>query len=217
MPMTAKILVLVRIDRGCLAVSLGEQAVRRALLRARPSGQPDEPALALSTAAAASQAGRQAGAQELIAAMESQLDGNFERLVEQCLWHLSQYAWLGQSELAAELAIEGANQIERGKAVREVLLGAIERLRPAGARPCGASCLPREWYSYAILYDAYVADVPNRNIMSRLYISEGTFNRRRREALHAVACALLEVKRSALAAAPNRPAQVRAASQSFSY
>ena len=49
---------------------------------------------------------------------------------------------------------------------------------------------PREWHSYAILYDAYVEDVPNREIMARLYISEGTFNRLRRKALQAVSRAV---------------------------
>jgi hypothetical protein len=143
----------------------------------------------------------QPGAQELIAAMESQLDGNFERRVEQGLRHLSEYAWLGQSGLATELLVEGANHIDRGKAVRAALLGAIESLRPGGARPCGAQGVPREWHGYVILYDAYVEDVPNDDIMNRLYISQGTFGRRRREALHAVARALLEAKRSAIAAA----------------
>jgi hypothetical protein len=155
------------------------------------------------------EAGLQPGAPELIAALEAQLDGNFERRVEQGLRHLSEYTWLGQSGLAAELLVEGANHIERGKAVRDALLGAIEGLRPAGAPPSGAHCVPREWHSYTILYDAYVADVPNRDIMSRLYISEGTFSRRRREALRAVARALLEAKRSAMAAAQNLPPQAR--------
>jgi hypothetical protein len=68
--------------------------------------------------------GLQAGAQDLIAAMESQLDRNFERRVEQCLQHLSDYTVLGQLGLVAELPIEGATHIERGKAVREALLGA---------------------------------------------------------------------------------------------
>ena len=158
--------------------------------------------------------GLQPGAQEFIAAMELQLDGNFERKVEQGLRHLSEYAWLGQSELAAELLVEGANHIQRGKAVRAALLGAIESLRPAAALPNGAHCMPREWHSYTILYDAYVEDVPNRDIMSRLYISEGTFHRRRREALRAVARALLEARRSAMAATQNEPQQAGRASPS---
>jgi len=220
MPMTANILVLVRIDGGFVAVNLGDQALTQALISSLPSSRQVEQAR--PTVVGASQTARQAGAQELIAAMESELDANFGRLVEQCLRHLSQYAWLGQSGLAAGLSIEGANQIERGKAVREALSGAIESLRPAGARPGGAQCLPPEWHGYAILHDAYVDDVPNDIIMSRLYISEGTFNRRRREALQAVTRALMEVKRSAMAAAAQthlpqvgRPLQALPASRSL--
>ena len=56
---------------------------------------------------------------------------------------------------------------------------------------------PREWHSYIILHDAYVEDVPNRDIMSQLYVSEGTFHRQRRKALRAVARSLLEARRPA--------------------
>jgi len=207
MSMTANILVLVQTERGFLAVNLGDPAVTQALLNTLPSGQAAEPAslMAPSTAIAACQTGQQ----KRTSAPETQPDSSFERQVEHCLGHLSHYAWLGQSGLALELLIENPNPIERGKAVREVLLAAIERLRPAGARPSAAQCAPREWHSYAILYDAYVAEVSNRDIMSRLYISEGTFNRRRREALHAVACTVLEVKRSTRSAAQSRPPQIR--------
>ena len=95
-----------------------------------------------STSLAPSEADRQAGARELIAAMAAQLDESFERSVHQCLRHLSEYVWLGQSEQAAELLIKGANQIERGKAVGAALLGAIESLRPAGAPPIAAQAVP---------------------------------------------------------------------------
>jgi hypothetical protein len=127
--------------------------------------------------------------------MESQLDQNFERQVELCLRHLSDYPQLGQSGLVADLLIEGATHIERGKAVRAALLRAIESLRPAGTQPTGTQSVPREWHAYTILHGAYVEDLPNRDIMAQLYVSEGTFNRQRRKALHAVARALLEAKR----------------------
>ncbi len=44
-----------------------------------------------------------------------------------------------------------------------------------------ARSAPREWYPYLILRDAYIEEVSNREIMMRLYISEGTFNRTRRQ------------------------------------
>jgi hypothetical protein len=67
---------------------------------------------------------------------------------------------------------------------------AVEALKPAGALPAGA--VPREWYSYIILHEAYWQGVSNRDIMSKLYISEGTFNRTRRAAIRSVARTLLE-------------------------
>ena len=139
--------------------------------------------------------GLQAGAQDLIAAMETQLDRTFEQNVEYCLQHLSDYILLGQSGLVDELMMGGTTHIERGKAVRDSLLLAIDSLRPAQTRPAGIP--PREWHSYIILHDAYVEDVPNRDIMSLLYVSEGTFHRQRRKALRAVARSLLEARRPA--------------------
>ncbi|MEK7384755.1 MAG: hypothetical protein AAB262_15930, partial [Elusimicrobiota bacterium] len=117
----------------------------------------------------------QAGAEDLIAVFENQLDAQFVRWVEEGLRRLTDYTTLGQLPLTAQLQIQGETHIERGKAVREHLIQAIETLRPAGQRPSGI--LPREWHGYAILHDAYVEDVPNREVMARLYISESTFNR----------------------------------------
>jgi len=47
-----------------------------------------------------------------------------------------------------------------------MLIDAIESLRPAGDPPKGV--LPRDWRAYTILRDAYIEDVPNRDIMSKL-------------------------------------------------
>jgi hypothetical protein len=47
--------------------------------------------------------------------------------------------------------------------------------------------IPRAWYAYIILHDAYLEGARNRDVMARLYISEGTFNRTRRLALRGVA------------------------------
>ncbi len=136
--------------------------------------------------------GLQAGAEDLLTTLENSPDREFIRLVEDGLRNLSDYAALGQSPLAVQLTAPGATHIERGKAVRQMLIQTIETLRPAGQRPTGV--LPREWYGHAILYDAYVEDAPNREIMARLYISEGTFNRVRRKALRATARSLWEMK-----------------------
>ncbi|MEP7359518.1 MAG: hypothetical protein ABI847_19860, partial [Anaerolineales bacterium] len=131
----------------------------------------------------------------LIEQLETTPNPDFVRLVEDALRHIDDYNSLGSSSLANQLGVDGATHIDRGKALRARLVAAVDTLRPVGARPTGT--LPREWHSYAILYDAYVEDVPNREIMARLYISEGTFNRLRRKALQAVGRTLWENRASA--------------------
>lgn len=121
----------------------------------------------------------------------------FVRLVENGLRNLADYTALGPSPLATHLENGNQSHIERGKAVRAKLIEAIESLKPGPARPSGIP--PREWHNYIILHDAYIADVPNREIMARLYISEGTFNRQRRRALQAVARVLQETHPLSLA------------------
>jgi hypothetical protein len=82
--------------------------------------------------------------------------------------------------------------LDLGKAAYNVLAEAVERLRPDDILLCDPP--PREWYPYLILHDAYLEDIPNRDIMSRLYISEETFNRTCRAALRAVTRALEEME-----------------------
>ena len=110
--------------------------------------------------------------------------------VEAGLKNLHDYILLGKSPLADMLAVPGATHIERGHAVHEVLVNAIESLRPTGKRP--GEPLPRVWYNFVILHDAYVEDVNDREIMARMYISEGTYYRTRRRALRGLAHALTE-------------------------
>jgi hypothetical protein len=110
--------------------------------------------------------------------------------VEDGLRNLPDYISLGQSSLPELLGVSGDTHIEKGKAVQQQLIQAIEMLRPAKDLPKGP--LPREWHSYIILHDAYRTGIPNQDIMSKLYISEGTFHRTRRAAIRSVARALLE-------------------------
>ncbi|HNN12486.1 MAG TPA: hypothetical protein PKL78_02940, partial [Anaerolineales bacterium] len=77
-----------------------------------------------------------------------------------------------------------------GRDLHQKLLDAIELLKPAEKRP--PEPLPRVWYNHAVLHDAYVEGAPNREIMARLYISEGTFNRTRRNAIRGLARLLME-------------------------
>lgn len=127
---------------------------------------------------------------KLMDAIEHNPDADFVRMVEDGLRHLSDYIALGQSPLADKLGVSAGSQIERGRELQKVLTDAIELLRPAEKRP--PEPLPRVWYNHAVLHDAYVDGVPNREIMARLYISEGTFNRTRRNAIRGFARFLVE-------------------------
>lgn len=120
------------------------------------------------------------------------------RLVELGLRNLHNYAYLGDSPLTHLRLVERGleshppTHIERGKAVSTLLEEAVSRLRPDQDEPCGT--LDRSWYPYIILRDAYLDGEPNRNIISRLYISEGTFNRTRRAAIASVARLITEME-----------------------
>ena len=65
------------------------------------------------------------------------------------------------------------------------MLEPLEKLRPGSGIP--REPVPREWYPYVILHDAYVDGIQNREIMSKLNISEGTFKPTRRNAIHSLA------------------------------
>ncbi len=129
-------------------------------------------------------------ANEMIASISVNPNGDFIKLVEDGLRHYADFIVLGQSPLAEWAGIRAQSHVERGKELQKVLLEAIDSFRPVGIRP--HEPLPRMWYSYAVLHDAYVEGVPNREIMARLYISEGTFNRTRRNALRGLARLLME-------------------------
>jgi hypothetical protein len=135
------------------------------------------------------------------------LEGLSEReaisLVEDALRRLHDYPYLGEHSLAQLRIIdlhfdvqEGTfvTHLDRGKALQDVLTTAIEKLKPSGPQP---SPLTREWYQYVILHDCYMLGKLNRDVMSALYISEGTFNRARRRAVRGVARALGEMDREA--------------------
>jgi hypothetical protein len=77
--------------------------------------------------------------------------------------------------------------LERAGALRNALEQAIERLRPAGARPSPGSSAVGGWLHYLVLREAYVDGRPNKQIMQRYALSEGTFHRARRRAIDAVA------------------------------
>jgi hypothetical protein len=115
------------------------------------------------------------------------------RLTEEALRRLNRPAALAQCGLAARIprtvaAARGregesrpaeATPLEQARALREVLVLAIERLKPADAStPAAPGAL-----QYEILREEYVQGLPNKQIMTRHSISEGTFHRNRREAI----------------------------------
>ena len=126
---------------------------------------------------------------DMLNSISANPDDEFIKTVEEALRHLPDTIALGQSALAKKISVKGDSHVERGKHLQELLMSSIESLKPAEKRP--PEPLPRIWYNYAVLYDAYMEGVQNREIMMRLYISEGTFNRTRRNAIRGLARLLL--------------------------
>lgn len=129
-------------------------------------------------------------AENLLSTISANTDVDFVKTVEEALRHLPDTITLGQSPLAVMLGIDADTHIERGKELQQLLMDSIELLKPSDERP--PEPLPRIWYNHAVLHDAYVEGVQNREIMARLYISEGTFNRTRRNAIRGLARLLVE-------------------------
>jgi len=122
-------------------------------------------------------------------------------LVEDALRHLYDYSYLGEQALAQLRAVEShldvqegglVTHLDRGRALQKLLIAAVDKLRPPGPQPPRPA---REWHQYIILHDAYVLGELNRDIMAKLYIGEGTFNRARRRAIRGVARAVAEMER----------------------
>lgn len=123
------------------------------------------------------------------------------RSVEDALRNLYDYAYLSDCALAKLKRVQvassssGSTHLDRGKLVYQAILEAMEKLRPPGDLP--REPVPRQWYPYLILHNAYLENQPNNEIMMRLYISEGTFNRTRRAAIRALARTLSEMESTA--------------------
>jgi hypothetical protein len=126
-------------------------------------------------------------------------------LVEDALRHLHDCSYLGQHQLAQLQLVKRQQQLcsggpglnthlELGRALHSLLVDIIGQLRPPGQLPTGAVVPQREWHPYIILNASYVQGELTREIMARLYISEGTYNRTRRRAIYSVARAILEIE-----------------------
>ena len=149
------------------------------------------------------------------ATVERPSDLDDERMVtltEDALRHLNDFAYLGEHDLVKlqvvnkfiaaatpNQRLSGVTHVDQGKALHGLLLQAVEALRPAGAEPKNLAVPSREWHNFLILHDNYVKGDLTRDIMARLYIGEGTYNRTRRRALRSVAKAIQEMEQQAQA------------------
>ncbi len=121
-----------------------------------------------------------------------------DETIEVVLRNMFDYTFLADSTLAnlhlvrAHLPPGQITHLDRGRAVHAIVLEALDKLRPGSTEPRDPP--PRAWYPYLILRSAYLEETPNRDIMLRLYISEGTFNRTRRAAIRSLARTLREME-----------------------
>ena len=120
------------------------------------------------------------------------------KVVGNALRNMYDFAYLGDISLAqlkmvhSRIPDGSVTHLDRGKAVYSVIGEALEKLRPETV--CPGELAPREWHPYLILHGAYIKDRPNRDIMSQLYIFEGTFTRTRRSAIQSVTRVLQEME-----------------------
>jgi hypothetical protein len=138
--------------------------------------------------------------------LSDKVDDEFVSSVEDALRRIYDYSYLGEHSLAKLLVVkkrlegekpESVTHIDCGKALSQFLVQAIQKLRPDGPEPQPLSVPRREWHQYLILHSAYVVGEQTRDIMGRLYIGEGTFNRTRRRALQGLAKAVQEMEQGA--------------------
>jgi hypothetical protein len=113
------------------------------------------------------------------------------RLTELALRRLNNPAALAECDLLDQVPLTLAatrddtnlTPLERARALRDVLTAAIERLKP----PEGDSIGSPGALQYHILREEYLQGLLNKQIMARHSISEGTFNRNRRQAIATIA------------------------------
>jgi hypothetical protein len=171
-----------------------------------PRGRGERLAARDGSAAAVGEEQRQrASGQDTPGALEA-APAEFRVLVEGALRRLNSVPELSRHPLlevlapataatAATAAMPGraGGALERAARLRDELAGAVGRLRPAGARPNpGAHGAAGGWLHFLVLHEAYVEGRPNKEIMQRYVLSEGTFHRARRRAVDAVALDLYQ-------------------------
>jgi hypothetical protein len=134
-------------------------------------------------------------------------------LVEGALRRLNDMPALSEHPLLEHLPGEAeASPLERAAILRNEIDQAIERLRPSGSRPSPGTMNVGGWLHYLVLKEAYADGRPNKQVMQRYALSEGTFHRARRRAIDAVAEDLWQ--RTAQRAAASSPSTSSGATRS---
>jgi len=116
---------------------------------------------------------------------------DLDRLAPDALHHLYDFSYLGTHPLAHLRVVARMTahdhppltHVDHGRALSKVLQIAIDELKPTG-EPANVG---HETRFYAILYQEYREGKQNREIALNLSVSERTFYRDRRRALHALA------------------------------
>lgn len=85
-----------------------------------------------------------------------------------------------------------ATSLEQGRALREVFVEAIERLKPAGYRPGAGPAPAGQALHYHIVHERYVLERPVANVVTRHNISDRTLFRERERAVRSLARELLQ-------------------------
>jgi hypothetical protein len=113
--------------------------------------------------------------------------------VESALRHLNDLPGLSQYSLVNQLLGADGTALESAAVLRSELEQAIERLRPTGPRPTpGSVSGPGGWLHYLVLREPYIDGRPNKQVIQRYCLSEGTFHRARRRAIDALTLDLHE-------------------------
>lgn len=114
------------------------------------------------------------------------LESEFTDQVKDALSHLYDYMYLQTHPLADFLVTKATGDGIRAKMLRQILLQAIEELKPEADIPLRSP----EWRGYRILYIRYVEGLDVEEITAELAISRSQFYREHRKALDAVAALL---------------------------
>ncbi|HEX8681739.1 MAG TPA: hypothetical protein VF707_05455 [Ardenticatenaceae bacterium] len=133
----------------------------------------------------------------------------FSRGVQQVLANYKDAVAAGRHPLAQLRLVEmsagpaGSKSIEgRGQVLQQTLASLIEQLRPFEGEP---PTMPTpEWHPYLILKWVYLQGTPPEEVIVRLYLKKGTYDRAHRAAIRAVATTLAELEAGVLRT-PARP------------